>query len=121
MNVTEITNVKVHPAVRDLAHEKQVSHLEAEDLLRGRAGREAAAKAVVDAIDKERADDRAAVTARNAAMAKLLGQGGKVDVAALVQALLDNPEAETWLTRRVNLARAHGRLPADDEHHDNRG
>lgn len=119
--MTEISNVRVHPAVRDLAHEKQVTHLEAEDLLRGRAAREPVAKAVVDAIDRERAEDRATVTARNAAMVKLLGQGGKVDVSALVQALLDHPDAETWLIRRVNLARAHGRLPADDEHHDNRG
>lgn len=102
-----------HPAVMKLVHEKAVGYDDAEAILRGR--KDAESTAAVLEIDEARARARVEALAQSKDMAGRLGLD--LDgVRRLVDDLAGDAELETWLARRVQLAKAHGEAPAHDDH-----
>lgn len=105
-----------HPLVRKKSHEKMVGYDEAEALVRYEASRgdQASAEAVKQ-IDAANVQAKADALALSKDMVSRLGLD--LDGAAkLVAALAGDAELETWLARRVQLHKAHGKASAHDEH-----
>jgi hypothetical protein len=108
--------VRNHPAVSKLSHQNFIGYDDAERLLRIQT--DEASLSAVKEIDTARELAKVAALSLNKMMAGRLGLSLEI-ANAVVSQLAAAPEIETWLLRRVNLARAHGRPPADDEHPQN--
>jgi hypothetical protein len=107
-----------HPLVVQKSLVLGIGYDDAEDLIRSQAARDPAAADAVKQIDASRAVEKAAAADLSKDMASRLGLSAEA-VVSLVDRLADDPEAETWLLRRVNLTRADGKQPAHDVHPEN--
>ncbi len=105
-----------HPFILMRGRELGLGYDEAEAVVRGMKTPEA--QAAVAQVDAARAKTRDAAAKLNADMAGRLGLP-LPEVAELLSTLAADGALETWFLRRLNLTRAHGRPPADDEHPQN--
>lgn len=112
--MTDIQIDRDHPVVKAKSQAMCLGYDDAETLIR--ASKDAASVQAAKEIDAARERIRQKAIHLNADMTELLDQGGKVNVPDLVATLAANPQAETWLIRRVQLTRAHEAPPADDFH-----
>ena len=110
--------MRSHPLVVQRSLVLGIGYDDAEDLVRSQASRDPAAAAAVAEIDAAREKARANAASLGKEMAQRLGLSAGA-VVALVDALASDPEAETWLMRRVNLTRADGTQPPYDSHPEN--
>ena len=112
--------MRIHPHVNAVATRLGIGYDDALALVRSQANDPAAVAAVKEIEAADLAECERA-TAKNAGMVGRLeaAQAGPIMVTALIEALAADPKLETWLIRRVNLTRAHGKAPADHEHPEN--
>ncbi len=112
--------MRAHPHVNAVSLRLGIGYEDALALCRSQAN-DPLAVAAVKEIQAADVAERERATAKNSDMMSRLAdpQDGKIHVGKLIATLADDPELETWLLRRVNLTRAHGKAPADDEHPEN--
>src|SRR4051812_17033754 len=104
MTITEIT----HPRVRDLETKMQLGRAEAELFLRAQAQSDASAKEAIDTLDRNRAEHKARVIAKNEANAKEIGLDMD-GLNAIVWKLAVKSDLFSWLCARVHVTMAHDR------------